>query len=257
MSTRLHPELLLASLLCAAGVSAVSLAQSSPNPPGPCAGTSQSEACSKSASDKKSPAEKFPFPGQAAVQPGASPSEPPAVPKAPDSSAPGVAPNSTEKQFPFPGEPGTSPAAPAPTTGSSSSSSAEGNSSPADSASEPDLKDKGSEGQQQQSGRHLLHRVNPPGTKLQSPEERAAEDLDVAHFYMDSGDFRAAYLRGQDAVRLEPDNAAAHLVLAEVAVKLNKPDEAITHYEACLKLDPTDKEAKAARKALTRLQAQR
>jgi Tfp pilus assembly protein PilF len=120
------------------------------------------------------------------------------------------------------------------------------------------VKDKGSEGQQTQpSGRHLLHRVNPPGTKLQSPEERAAEDVDVAHFYMDTGDFKAAYLRGQDAVRLQPDDAAAHLVLADVALKLNKTDEAIIHYQACLKLDPTDKEAKAARKALTRLHAQR
>jgi len=34
---------------------------------------------------------------------------------------------------------------------------------------------------------------------------------------------------------------------------LNKRDEAITEYSACLKLDPTDKEARAARKELARL----
>ena len=106
-------------------------------------------------------------------------------------------------------------------------------------------------------GRHILHRVNPPGTKLQSPDERAAEDVDVAHFYMDRGDFNAAYLRGTDAVKLQPDDPAAHFALAEAAMKLNKRDEAIDHYQQCLKLDPVDKEAKAARKALSRLQAQR
>jgi hypothetical protein len=40
-------------------------------------------------------------------------------------------------------------------------------------------------------------------------------------------------------------------------VKLNKRDEAMQHYEECLKLDPVEKEAKAAKKALARLQAQR
>ena len=41
--------------------------------------------------------------------------------------------------------------------------------------------------------------------------------------------------------------------LAETAAKLNKRDEAIAEYNACLKLDPMEKEAKAARKALERL----
>jgi Tfp pilus assembly protein PilF len=117
------------------------------------------------------------------------------------------------------------------------------------------LKDKGSEGQQTLPGRHILHRVNPPGTKLQSPEERAAEDLDVARFYMDSGDLPAAYARSQDAVKLLPDDPEAHFTLAEAAAKLNKRDEAIEQYQQCLKLDPIDKQAKAAHKALARLQA--
>lgn len=92
---------------------------------------------------------------------------------------------------------------------------------------------------------------------MQTPEERAAEDVDVAHFYMDKGDPNAAYLRGQDAVKLQPDDPEAHFILAEAALKLNKADEAMAHYQACLKLDPTDKEAKAAHKALERLQVQR
>ena len=79
----------------------------------------------------------------------------------------------------------------------------------------------------------------------------------MARFYMDSGDLPAAYSRSQDAVKLLPDDAEAHFTLAEAAAKLNKRDEAIEQYQQCLKLDPIDKQAKAARKALARLQAQR
>jgi cytochrome c-type biogenesis protein CcmH/NrfG len=50
-----------------------------------------------------------------------------------------------------------------------------------------------------------------------------------------------------------PDDPEAHLMLAELALKLNKRDEAIAEYGACLKLDPSGKEAKDARKALARL----
>jgi hypothetical protein len=38
-----------------------------------------------------------------------------------------------------------------------------------------------------------------------------------------------------------------------MAMKVNKPDEAIAEYTACLKLHPSDKEAREARKALARL----
>jgi Tfp pilus assembly protein PilF len=117
----------------------------------------------------------------------------------------------------------------------------------------PALTDKGSQGSPAAPGRHILHRVNPPATKLQTADERLAEDLDIAHFYMQSGDLQGAYLRGQDAVKTAPDDPDAHYVLAEIARKLNKRDEAIAEYNACLKLDPLDKQAKDARKALARL----
>jgi Tetratricopeptide repeat len=42
-------------------------------------------------------------------------------------------------------------------------------------------------------------------------------------------------------------------LLAEIAQKLNKRDEAIAEYNACLKLDPSEKQVKDARKALARL----
>ena len=98
-----------------------------------------------------------------------------------------------------------------------------------------------------------MHRVNPIGTKLQTPEEREAEDLDIAHYYTQTGDVKGAYLRSQDAVKTAPDDPDAHFALAEAALKMNKRDEAVAEYNACLKLDPTDKEAKAARKELARL----
>ena len=102
-------------------------------------------------------------------------------------------------------------------------------------------------------GRHILHRVNPIGTKLQSADERENEDLDVAHFYIGNGDLQGAYLRAQDAVKTVPDDPGAHFLLADVALKLNKRDEAIAEYNACLKLDPIPKQAKDAHKALARL----
>ena len=88
---------------------------------------------------------------------------------------------------------------------------------------------------------------------MQTQEEREAEDLSVARFYIDTGDLQGAYMRGLDAVKIAPDDPDAHFTLAEVALKLNKREEAIAEYNACLKLDPPEKEAKAARKALERL----
>jgi Tfp pilus assembly protein PilF len=102
-------------------------------------------------------------------------------------------------------------------------------------------------------GRRLLKRVNPIGEKLQTPREREAEDLSVAKFYSDTGDIQGAYLRSQDAVKTAPDDPDAHCALAETALKLNKRDEAIAEFHACLKLDPVDKEAKTARKELAKL----
>ena len=170
--------------------------------------------------------------------------------------------------FPFPGEEGKDAAvsgtrdasggSDANSSNSSSSSSSSGDDAadpagPADAAGAPaaaGLMDKGSEGT---PGRHLLHRVTPVGTKLQTADEREAEDLSVAKFYTDTGDLQGAYLRSQDAVKTAPDDPDAHFALATAALRLKKPDEAIAEYNACLKLDPTDKEAKEARKALSSL----
>jgi len=239
--------------------------------PAPCTVAPQPEPCgSKPAPPSKgNAAEKFPFPGTTvnsgdgsgspapdAASPGIS-----GIPQAPDAPGPasaGKKPSGAD--FPFPGDDSKPAASASPgESSSSSSSSSSDDASPADGSSDskpdatPALKDKGSDGSQATPGRHILHRVNPIGTKLQTPDEREAEDLSVARYYTQSGDLQGAYLRTQDAVKTAPDDPDAHFALAEIARKLNKRDQAIAEYTACLKLDPDDKKAGAARKALARL----
>ncbi len=192
--------------------------------------------------------QKFPFPGE--------PSSNSASPDAPAAPAPGGKPDAS-KQFPFPGEAGQPNASSGESGSSSSSSSAGDDASPVDPGASPggtpDLKDKGSEGSAATPGRHILHRVNPVATKLQTTDERESEDLNIAHFYTETGNLQGAYLRSQDAVKTVPDDPEAHFALAEIALKLNKRDEAIAEYNACLKLDPSEKQAKDAHKALEHL----
>ena len=254
----------------------------------PCSVAPQPVPCgtTPAVSGKQSATEQFPFPDAASgsgtsLTPYATPAKLSGVPQTPDASgaASGTTPGATsgaapagkkglDGDFPFPGEegkdagvsgtPDASGGSDANSSSSSSSSSSSGDDAadpagPADAAGTADaagLMDKGSEGT---PGRHLLHRVNPVGTKLQTADEREAEDLSVAKFYTDTGDLQGAYLRSQDAVKTAPDDPDAHFALATAALRLKKPDEAIAEYNACLKLDPTDKEAKEARKALSGL----
>lgn len=84
----------------------------------------------------------------------------------------------------------------------------------------------------------------------QTPTQRENEDLQVASFYQNDGDFRGAYMRAKDAVSIADNDADAHLALAEAARKLGKLDEAEQNYKRCLALDPVPKTRKAAEKAL-------
>lgn len=217
-----------------------------------------------SAPSAPSAMDKFPFPGSDASDSTKAPAPGiggvPEVPQSPASNSNSSAtPSDTIKKFPFPGE-SPAPSAPSvpstPDAGSSSSSSSSSNAGdlPDSGAPDtPDLKDAGSEGTQTRSGGHILHRAAPPAPKPQTADQREAEDLDVADFYMKSGDLKGAYLRTQDAVKIAPDDPSAHFALAEIAARLGKKDEAIAEYNACLKLDPTDKEKKDSGKALARL----
>jgi tetratricopeptide (TPR) repeat protein len=88
------------------------------------------------------------------------------------------------------------------------------------------------------------------GAKPQTQDEREAEDLEVAGFYMADSNFRGAYLRATDAVSVDAEDPEAHFALAEAARKLGKLDEALTHYKKTLTLDPVPKTKKAAEKAI-------
>jgi tetratricopeptide (TPR) repeat protein len=137
--------------------------------------------------------------------------------------------------------PGSEPEIP----GSSSSSSADdpGNTPPAD---KPPVDDK--------TPPKNVRRRLPKIEKLQSDEERAAEDLKVSKYYEEAGSLNAAYLRAQDAVKSLPSDPETHFALAHIAQKLEKNDEAVAEYNAYLKLDPDGLKIKQAQKALSRLQ---
>ena len=202
-------------------------------------------------------AKAFPFPGEAS---GSAAQDPAAAAKAADTPA--------SKAFPFPGGstpdvPGES-AEPAPKADDSSSSSSSGSSSsssddpPADASrgprssatknpddddeEQPRLKDKGSEGKRSKKV-----------VKAQTDTERVDEDLSVAEFYGQNGNYMGAYLRAQDAVKTQPEFPEGHFVLGEAAKRLHKKDEAVTEFQAYLKLAPDGPKAKAAETALNDL----
>ncbi|HEV2619022.1 MAG TPA: hypothetical protein VGU23_03695 [Acidobacteriaceae bacterium] len=231
-------------------------AQSKPSSePAPCSVAPQPDPCGMTpAPSGKSAVQKFPFPGEPGA-PAAQDSHMPSLTGAPDApGAAGPSPTAATKKFPFPGETSQTTPGSTPDSGSSSSSSSSSGDAPQlDPGAAPGSSGTGKDADSATPGRHILHRVNPIGTKLESADERESEDLDVARFYIGSGDLKAAYMRAQDAVKTAPDDPGAHFLLADVALKLNKRDEAIAEYSACLKLDPIPKQAKDARKALARL----
>ncbi len=92
-----------------------------------------------------------------------------------------------------------------------------------------------------------------PKVSALTPDERVTEDLDVAKFYTDRGNFQAAYLRAKDATKTLPDDAESHFALAQAAQKLQKKDEAATEYALYLKLDPVGDKRGVAQRALAQL----
>ena len=208
----------------------------------PCPPASQSSAkttdkpCSQPA-EKPPTAEQFPFPGE------------PGKPAADSTDAP--VPASTRKSaaedHPFPTE--APPALPGSDSSSSSSSSSSGSSS-----ADPDAPPPSVPWADQPASTRPTRRKLPKVEKIQSPEDRAAEDLTVAKFYEGKGNLNAAYLRTKDAVKVQPDDPETHYALAEIARKMQKREEAIAEFNTYLKLDPDGLNIKAARKALSQLQ---
>ncbi len=93
-----------------------------------------------------------------------------------------------------------------------------------------------------------MHRKPEPPPKETGEVE--AEDLQVAHFYQQDGNFRGAYLRAQHAVSLVPEDADAHLAVGLAARRIGKLDEALKEFKKTLELDPVPKTRKEAQEAL-------
>ncbi len=246
-------RLALALALVSAGAYAQRYTPDSPPlTTGPCKPTKK-DPCPAPATTPPAAANPFPFPGEnaqdapdapkASQTPAASSQATPASPAQKAFPFPGepAAKDSTPGSFPFPGEPAPDP------PGTSSSSSSDSNVDP----DQPALKDEGSAGSSRFSRKKL------PKVTVVDPDERESRDLEVSHYYFTTGNFGAAYLRAKDAVTTLPDDPAAHLALADSAARLNKPDEALAEYNACLKLDATDPQMKAAKKGLADLAAAR
>lgn len=219
-------------------------------------------------------ADQFPFPGEA--EPTAKPSVseqfpyPGSAPTPAATPAPTTPGSKAADQFPYPGETSKSPdaapegdttryvpeapapgekAAPDSDNGSSSSSSSSANSSGVGGSGGDALPGSTDDTAHARShGRRALPKVSAV-----SPEDRESEDLDVAKFYSDRGNFQAAYLRAKDATKLMPEDAEAHFALAQAAEKLKRKDEAATEYAMYLKLDPAGQKTAVAQRALSQL----
>ena len=203
--------------------------------------TPNAPATGSQAGQNAAPATKrFPFPGEtddaapAATQPGATqPATPQAgQPPLKDAGSSGQSSSSSDAD-------GASSSSSSSSSSSNDGSSNDGSKGGADDAStDPDAK----------PARRTRRKLPP--VPRQSPSEREAEDVQVAGYYQNDGNFKGAYDRAKEAVSLDKDDAAAHLALAESARRLGKLDEAEQEYKQCLTLDPVPKQRKVAEKAL-------
>jgi hypothetical protein len=190
------------------------------------------------AAKKPSAAEQFPFPGAPSK-----PADPPA--NAPDSPTPSTTPSDAATQHPFPTQP--PPKLPGDDSGSSSSRS------PDDTAPGDDpTKDSATPGDPPEGT--SVHRKLPKVKRVQTDDERVDEDLSVAKFYFRDENYQGAYLRAKDAINVQPDYSTPHFVLAQIAEKMKKKDEAVAEYQTYLKLDPEGEKSKDAKRALAELQ---
>jgi tetratricopeptide (TPR) repeat protein len=84
---------------------------------------------------------------------------------------------------------------------------------------------------------------------------KAAKDVEVGDFYFKRKNYRAALDRYKEALVYKPKDAVATLRLAQCEEKSGQPADAITHYEAYLKILPHGPDAEQAQKSLEHLKA--
>jgi Tfp pilus assembly protein PilF len=84
----------------------------------------------------------------------------------------------------------------------------------------------------------------------------AAEDVDVASFYLRKGDPNAAIPRLQEAVHLKPEWAQPRLLLAEAYEKVGDKRSAAKTYREYLQAFPKAPDAKKIQKKIEKLMGQ-
>jgi len=82
---------------------------------------------------------------------------------------------------------------------------------------------------------------------------KAMKDIEVGDFYFKKKNYRAALDRYREAMVYKPNDALANFHMAQCLEKLDKPDEARTHYEEYLKITPHGPLSAEAKVALEKL----
>jgi Tfp pilus assembly protein PilF len=88
----------------------------------------------------------------------------------------------------------------------------------------------------------------------QTDERKGAKSREVAEFYVEHANYRAAESRFREALQYNPNDAKAVFELAECLEKLKRVDEAIAEYQLCIDEQPPNSYTERARKALQRLE---
>jgi Tfp pilus assembly protein PilF len=96
----------------------------------------------------------------------------------------------------------------------------------------------------------ILNPNPPPG---RPDPARAKEDIQVAAFYIGSGDYQGAFLRYKDAFAADPGSIQALFGMAEAARLMGRIAEARRDYKLYLSIEPKGGESKKALKALASL----
>jgi len=84
-------------------------------------------------------------------------------------------------------------------------------------------------------------------------QHKAAKDIEIGDFYFKKKNYHAALDRYKEALTYKPNDAIANFRLGECEEKTGSPQEAVTYYEAYLKILPHGPLAPDAQKALDRL----
>jgi TolA-binding protein len=84
---------------------------------------------------------------------------------------------------------------------------------------------------------------------------KAAKDVEVGDYYFKRKNYPGAESRYREALVYKENDAVATYKLAVCLDKMNRADEAITEYEAYLKILPYGPEAADAKKAIERLKS--